>query len=76
MRYSLRTLLIALMVAPPILVWLIYAITSTWHVWPVMFALWPVVLMLALPSLFFMLLPELGPLLIWLFKDKNNDGKP
>jgi hypothetical protein len=64
MRYRLRTLILATALAPP-------ATAAIWWLW--LEYGWvlahPFFLTFALPALLFLMMPELGRLIGWIFKD-------
>lgn len=62
MRFRLRTLLIVAAVGPPLL-------AGLWWAWTAVGTLLPVILIFALPPFLFFIVPELGPLIRWMFKD-------
>ncbi len=64
MRYRLRTLLIVLAVGPPVM-------AGTWWTWVTFKELIALALLLGLPPLTLMLMAQLGPLLRWVFRERQ-----
>lgn len=67
MQFKLRTLLIILGIAPPLLAGLLYAITSTWHYWPLILLFIIAFAPIWIPFFLIFVLIEGGNLLRWLF---------
>ena len=71
MQFSLRTLLIVLTIAPPLLAGLLFVISWSWEYWPWIFVL----CLLSLPQLLLFLLFEMGTILKWLFRKQIEADK-
>jgi hypothetical protein len=71
MRFSLRTLLIVLTIAPPLLAGLFYLITLNEQLWPWLF----VTALMSVPNALMLLLLEMGSILCWVFRKQIEEDK-
>lgn len=71
MQFSLRSLLIVLTFAPPLLAGLSYLLTLNEHLWP-----WMLVAgLMSVPNALMLLFLEMGSILRWLFRRQIEEDK-
>jgi hypothetical protein len=57
--------------APPLVAWFVHNAVPAWRGLSILIAFWPLWVVLYLPAVVvFWVLPELGPVVGWFFKDK------